>query len=46
MPAYRRRGIRKSYRKKASKPMKRRMRKFVAKRKAYSYDGVVRHKFI
>lgn len=47
MAGYRIRKYRKTtYKRKASKPFKRRMRKMVAKRKAYSYDGIVKHKFI
>lgn len=47
MSGYRIRRYRKStYRKKATRPMKRRMRKIVAKRKAYGYDGIVKHHFI
>lgn len=42
--SYRRK--RTTYKRRASTPFKRRMRKRIAKRKAYSYDGIVRHKFV
>lgn len=44
MPGYKRYTRRKTtYRKKA---IKKRIMKYKAKRKAYSYDGIVRHKFV
>lgn len=45
MPGYRRKTFRRksSYRKKA---IKKRIMKYKAKKAAYSYDGIVRHKFV